>query len=101
MTWQIIYYAAAAFCLRHAYIFYKTHNGNLRKAWMYFFLTLAFNFIVRAIGEDFLLQTSLLGYIAITPVIFSMVYLHLTIQRYRYGHNQKDSRITNGKKEEK
>lgn len=82
MTWEILYFIVTLFCIRHAYVFYKTKDGNFRKAWMYFFLALAFNFIMRVIGETFKFQDSLVGFISITPILFTMVYLYYVIETY-------------------
>jgi tryptophan-rich sensory protein len=89
MTWQIFYLCIAILSIRHAYNFYKSQDGELRKASVWFYSTLAFGLIFRVLGEYLGLSNIITGYVSSVPLLFAIVYLTVVVEIDIYARRRK------------
>lgn len=80
MTWEIIYFIIAILCCRQAYNFYCAKDGNLRKASIWVYISLAFLCIILPTGKLLNVNSSIIGFIGGTPLLFAIVYLTIVIE---------------------
>lgn len=89
MYWQLFCLFTAILSIRQAYNFYKSKDGELRKASVWFYSTLAFALIFRVIGESFSFSNTLIGYISNVPLLFAIVYLTVVVEVDIYARRRK------------
>jgi hypothetical protein len=66
-----------------AFRFHQTKNGNLRRALITFFLSLAWNCLVRAFGEFVCADWLLNNVVAAAPLCAALVWLAFEVDNYK------------------